>query len=533
MTNEIPRRKDGGVDFDYRPQNMQEMQVCLQDALWRVCSGALYQIMVKGDEEGEALIQAFRPNRAQRRLIKRLWYRNIILKARQLGFTTLICILWLDHALFNAHVRCGIIAQDKDAVEKIFRDKIKFAYDHLPESLRAALPLARNNATELLFAHNNSSIKVATSMRSGTIHRLLVSEFGKICHLSPIKAHEVVTGSLPAVPASGIVVIESTAEGQDGAFYHLTQAAKKITELQRPHTQKEYRLHFAPWFDEPHYRVSPELVLISERDQAYFDSLEASHQIRLDQAQRAWYVSERDVTFSGNPQKMWQEYPSFVDEAFQVSLEGCYYAEQMTCVRKQGRLTAVKYTQGVPVNTFWDIGNSDGTGIWLHQRVGLQDRFIGYIEGWGEPYAYYVQALQKTGYLWGKHYLPHDAGHERQGQVANVSPLKMLSDLGLRDLVLVQRVVDLQQGIQITRDCLVSDVWFDAEGCKAGIAHLDGYTKSWSKHRGTWSDEPLKNIHTEGADSFRQFPQALAQGLMNVKIPPKQVKRGRLGGWMS
>src|SRR3546814_20426280 len=67
----------------------------------------------------------FKPNRAQRQLIARLWHRNIILKARQLGFTTLVCIIWLDHALFNADQRCGIVAQDREAAEVIFRDKVK------------------------------------------------------------------------------------------------------------------------------------------------------------------------------------------------------------------------------------------------------------------------------------------------------------------------------------------------------------------------------------------------------------------------
>ena len=28
-----------------------------------------------------------------------------------------------------------------------------------------------------------------------------------------------------------------------------------------------------------------------------------------------------------------------------------------------------------------DIGNSDGTAVWLHQHVGMTDRFIGFIEG--------------------------------------------------------------------------------------------------------------------------------------------------------
>ncbi len=189
----IPKRKDGGIRWSFRPTTEDELKACLNDPLWRICSGALYKIIIKGDDDKkgkkdedkkkpkEDLVVFFRPNRPQKRLLANLWHRNVILKARQLGFTTLVCILWLDTALFNENMRCGIIAQDRDAAEVIFRDKVKFAYINLPESLRNQMPLARDSASELLFGHNNSSIRVATSMRSGTIHRLHISEFGKIC----------------------------------------------------------------------------------------------------------------------------------------------------------------------------------------------------------------------------------------------------------------------------------------------------------------------------------------------------------------
>ncbi len=92
--------------------------------------------MVKSDADALGTVVAFKPNKAQRRLMARLWNRNIILKARQLGFTTLVAILWLDHALFNADQRCGIIAQDREAAEAIFRDKVKLAYERLPAPIR-------------------------------------------------------------------------------------------------------------------------------------------------------------------------------------------------------------------------------------------------------------------------------------------------------------------------------------------------------------------------------------------------------------
>lgn len=165
--------------------NRAELDFCvshLSDAWWRLTSGKLYKIIIKGDNDEAGLVIPFVPNNAQRQLLAALWNRNIILKARQLGFTTLIAILWLDTVLFSKEpIRCGVIAQDREAAEVIFRDKVKFAYDHLPKAIKVMAPLAKNSASELMFAHNNSSIRVATSMRSGTIHRLHISEFGKIC----------------------------------------------------------------------------------------------------------------------------------------------------------------------------------------------------------------------------------------------------------------------------------------------------------------------------------------------------------------
>lgn len=487
------------------PQNEAEFWKLAQDPMWRVCSGYLYRIMVKSDD-GEGSVVPFVPNRAQRRLIARLWHRNIILKARQLGFTTLIAILWLDHALFNADQRCGIIAQDREAAEVIFRDKVKLAYDRLPAYLKEKFPLARDSATELLFGHNNSSIRVATSMRSGTIHRLHVSEFGKICAKFPDKAKEVVTGSLPAVPLDGIAIIESTAEGQNGEFYTMTQRAQSLAEAKAELTLRDYRFHFFAWWQEPTYRLNGDVVL-TDKDRQYFDEIEAEAGITLDAEQRNWYVATRDADFSGDAERMWQEYPSTPKEAFQVSTEGTYYAAQLAAARKSGRICRVPHVDGVPVNTFWDIGNTDGTAIWLHQKIGMEHRFIGFIEGWGEPYSYFIRQLQATGYVWGTHYLPHDADHKRQDGDANTSPIDKLSKLGVGGRwLIVPRVVDVTHGIQMMRDAF-GQCWFDEAGCKDGLAHLASYRKEWNTRLGNWSATPRHDIHSEAADGIRQFAQ--------------------------
>lgn len=496
------------IDFDFRPKTEAELKDCLLDPMWRLCSGALYHIMIKSDA-GDGQVIPFRPNAAQLDLLKSLWYRNIVLKARQRGFTTLIAIMWLDHALFNADQRCGIIAQDLEAAQVIFRDKVKLAYDRLPEQLRLMMPLARDSASELLFAHNNSSVRVATSMRSGTIHRMHVSEFGKICAKFPDKAAEVVTGSFPAVPVDGVIIIESTAEGREGEFYAMTQRAKALKESKTKLTPRDYRFKFVPWWDDPGYQLPDAQFGITDTDKEYFDGIEATQKTLISDAQRRWYIATRDNDFSGNAERMWQEYPSSADEAFRVSTEGAYFAVQLATARKAGRITSVPYVVGTPVNTFWDIGNSDGTAIWLHQKVGLEHRFIKFIEGWGEPYSHYVKRLQSLEYIWGTHYLPHDAEHKRQQGEEVTAPIDMLKRLHLGGRwEIVPRVSDLLHGIQLTRDAF-AQVWIDETECKEGLIHLEGYRKAWNERLGCWSDTPVKNIHTEGADSFRQFAQSI------------------------
>lgn len=498
---------------------MVRLEPFLRDAMWRICGGELYKIIVKdlSGDDGDTIVVPFVPNGAQRRLIENLHGRNIILKARQLGFTTLAAIVFLDHALFNANARCGIIAQDREAAEAIFRDKVKFAYENLPEFMRQWFPLARDSASELLFAHNNSSIRVATSMRSGTIHRLHVSEFGKIGAKYPDKAKEVVTGSIPAVPTSGVLIIESTAEGREGEFYKMTSRAMAQHQAGKRLGPKDYRFHFFAWWQEPGYAIDPETVVMTEKDGKYFAEIEAKIGQALSERQRAWYVATRESDFSGDQEKMYQEYPSTPEEAFQVSTEGCFYAEQMASLRKDGRILRIPLASG-PVNTFWDLGHSgrsDATGIWFHQRVGLENRFLRYIE-WssGETLSEYVRYLQSTGYVFGRHYMPHDAENKRLGTDPdkNRSILEMMQDLlPGHKFEVVPRVTDIHTGIQAVRNVFAS-CWFDEEGCKEGLDHLSGYRKEWDDKHGVWRGAPRHDEHSHGADSFRQFGQEADAG---------------------
>ena len=505
------------------------LEANMADPVWRLSN--LYKITTKsrsaelgadGKPKESTLVVQFKPNRAQRRFLSRLWYRNIILKARQLGFTTLICLAWLDHALFNPNNNCCIIAQDKEAAESIFADKVQFAYDNLPDEIRANKPLIKRTATELRFS-NGSKIRVATSARSGTYHRMHISEFGKICAKYPEKAQEVMTGSIPTVPLDGVLVIESTAEGREGEFFDMTQTAIALQQAGTTLTERDYRMHFYAWWDAPEYEMEPAGVMMTDRDVEYFTVLESKIGRALSPRKRAWYVATRNADFKSKPERMWQEYPSTPEEAFQKTTEGTYYVNELAAARKQGRITTVPFEQAIPVNTFWDIGLNDEMSIWFHQRVGAQNRFIRYYENSGESFSHFVLYMQTLGYVWGTHYLPHDGDTQRLGTVRNWTPKQMLEDLGLRNVEIVARIDRVNTGIQMTRDKFAS-CWFDKTNCDQGLIHLENYRKDWDMRLGTWKDIPRHDKASNAADALRGF----AQGYM---APSGDVWKRKARSW--
>jgi hypothetical protein len=357
-------------------------------------------------------------------------------------------------------------------------------------------------------------------MRSGTIHRLLVSEFGKISAKYPDKAKEVVTGSIPAVPKSGVLVIESTAEGQDGYFYGMTKRAQGQQEKGVALTPKDYRFHFYPWWDAPEYTLDEEAgdVVISDALRRYFHDLRAKISRELTEGQMRWYAATLASDFADEQPLMWQEFPSFPDEAFQVSTEGCWYATQLATARKQGRVLPTLPVESTQVNTFWDIGRGDMTTIWLHQRVGPENRLIGYYEATGEDLIHYAQWLQTTarerGLVYGTHYLPHEASHRRMGETpdTNKTIKEMLEKLmpGHRFMV-VPRVSTLSAGIQATRS-VFGTFWFDETHCSVGLKRVANYRKKWDPTNSRFTDQEKDDDNCHGADSLRQLGQEAAAG---------------------
>ena len=151
--------------------NESEALKLLADKKWRLNN--LYKIK---DKDGNVV--TFKLNWAQEILL-RPHYLNLVLKARQLGVSTYFAIMFLDSCLFNDNINAAIIADSKPVATEIFIDKVKFAYDNLPEWVQRISPAYRDNVQQMRFA-NGSVFRVATSLRGGTVQLLHITEFAKI-----------------------------------------------------------------------------------------------------------------------------------------------------------------------------------------------------------------------------------------------------------------------------------------------------------------------------------------------------------------
>lgn len=482
----------------------------LSDKAWRLDN--LYYIQ---DKKGDKV--KFKMNVAQRYLLDNMWYLNIILKARQRGFTTFIDLYILDECIFNSEVEAGIIAHTMDDAKKIFRRKIQYPYDHLPQEIKDQVyPDGSDSKTEMKWS-NGSVVSVGASMRSGTLQYLHISEFGKICAKFPEKAQEIVTGSLETVAVGQIIWIESTAEGRQGYFFDYCKEAQNLQLEEIPLTEMDYKFHFFPWFEDEGYRLKAyHRVNVTKEYADYFKDLKRKYNINLDAEQKAWYIKKANKL--GDDMK--REYPSTPEEAFEAAIRGAYYSKEISKIRGRKQICRVMHDESLPVHTSWDLGMNDTTAIWFFQYYGNQFRFIDYEEDNGESLQHWARVLRgqaegmeaKKKYLYGKHLLPHDAAVREMGNDGKKRS-QVLEELGFA-VTLVQRVQHLNkrgEGIDAVRR-LLPMCWIDTVNCDQGIKSLEAYQKEWDEAKGCFRDRPLHNWASNGADAFRQVAQQAAAG---------------------
>ncbi len=236
--------------------------------------------------------------------------RIIILKARQMGISTVIdaYILWRE--LRQGNVNALEIAHEKDAAAHILNIN-KFAVENLPPWFVAVLGIDTGlfNKTEVTFDHNNASLNISSADskepgRSRTIHYLHLSEVAFYPADRGPAIIRAAFGSLPDHPGS-IVFMESTGNGPAGLFYNYYTAAKN--------GKNDYIPLFFPWFYHEEYRMKvPDGVEVEcppRIHQFYTDGL-------IDEEQLYWRQQTIANKFEGNEANFLAEYPEFEEDAW-------------------------------------------------------------------------------------------------------------------------------------------------------------------------------------------------------------------------
>ena len=450
------------------------------DQLWRLNN--LYWIV---NPMGERI--KFKMNESQERLYREYHYLNLIPKARQLGFSTFIDILGLDFAVFDDNIAVGIIAHTREDAEKIFKTKVKYPYDNLHEDVRARCSSTQDSARALSFS-NGSTVHVGTSLRSGTLNFLHISEFGKICSKMPEKADEIVSGSLNTVAVGNYIFIESTTEGAEGYFHDMVREAEHNQIKGISPSALEFKLHFFPWHDHKPYRLAGDIIIPDETVD-YFTRLEQNEGIKLDQEQKNWYAMKRKQ----QGEFIYREHPATLDEAFMVSNEGYFYSKQMNQAQRDGRICKVPYDPSLTVDTFWDLGMDDATCIWFIQKYRQEYRMIDYYENSDEGLPHYIKVLQERNYLYGRHWFPHDI--KVRELTTGTSRFETLKRMGVKPNITTK--LPIEDGIEATRNVLTF-CWFDEKKCGKGIKSLRNYKKVWNDKLASYGSTPLHNWASHG-----------------------------------
>ena len=294
--------------------------------------------------------------------------RIIVLKARQLGFSTLVAGLFYHRTgTFYRNINTAIIAHKADASTNIF-NKMKLFYDMLDPFLQ--MMRKNSNAKELIFENPTTSpqekrmrpglrskIMIETAvdknaLRSATVHNLHMSEIAFWPY-----PRETYTSAMQAVPThpKTCVIIESTANGVGNFFYDLWQRAKR--------GESEFTPLFFPWFLEDEYKMPvPDDFQLTEEEK------ELKEEFDLSDEQIVWRRWCIQANCGGDIEMFKQEYPCTDTEAFIASGRPVFDTNLLEKALKECKK---------PIK--------EGNLVEENGRIVFRTAYKGYLKIWEEP----------------------------------------------------------------------------------------------------------------------------------------------------
>jgi len=459
---------------------------------WRI--DHLYKIRNKDGK----LVQFIR-NRAQKHYGQNKWYRNLILKSRQLGFTTYEAIDALDDVLFTPNMDALMIAHNLEAGESIFNKKIGFAWEKLPLEIRSLYGVDSKTSKTLKFDFGTkgfSSIAVDTSGRSGTYQRVHITELADMAKKYPKKIPDIIEGTIPAIPTTGRLDIESTSQGASGEFYEMFTEA---WERGDPTVPQQYKAHFYNWTwdDEELSRITP-ISTKEMQESEKFATYQERH--KLSDVEITYYY-QKWLSLNKKWNALKREYPTTPQEAFDAVSEGTFYGEDIGIMENNGQIGVYPHQRALKVHTVWDLGVGKNMRVGFYQRDQATNRVyrIDHLIGEGsEGLPEIIAKVKSKPYTYGKHFGPHDLEATDIG--TGKTRIESAKELGLK-FTLVQDQ-SLEDGINAV-PLFLDHLFVHKETNKEWIRSMKNYGREWDEKRGMYKDEPLHNWASHDADETR------------------------------
>lgn len=301
----------------------------------------------------EGKLVRLKMNKPQRRLYETIArqkkagkpVRVVILKARQMGFSTVTEALIFWATATARYTDSLILAHTEEATGNLFRMS-KMFYDCLPRPIRPML--AASNAQELRFdkpsgapegvSGLNSRIRCATAGgqgvgRSYTLKNVHMSEFA----FWPGDKTATFTGIMQAVPDTpdSMVIVESTANGYD-AFKDLWD--ESVAAWEKGETDGFIPVFF-PWYEMDEYTREPPVGFTLTAEER-----EIKERFGLADGQMYWRRWCIRVNCNGDLNLFHQEYPATPEEAF-LSTGQCVFDKEQVAMRR-AQVSGRQYEKG-------------------------------------------------------------------------------------------------------------------------------------------------------------------------------------------
>jgi phage terminase large subunit len=220
-----------------------------------------------------------------------------------------------------------------------------------------------------------------------------------------------------------------------------------------------------------------------------------------------------------------EEYEREMECNFKAAVLGTYYAPLITLLEKKQQIGTVPYDPNFPVEVAADLGFTDSSAYWFWQYRPDGIAVIDYEEAHSQALDYYFDLLKYKTYTYSTIWLPHDA--KAKSLQTGRSTVEQFLQKGFP--VRITPSLSLQHGIDAAR-LVLPMCYFDSAKCESGIESLRAYRRQYDEVRKVFSDAPLHDWSSHGADAFR-YLALVSKTKLQVADKTKAEKRKVDGNW--